>query len=287
VKNFKIKSYCKINLSLKIIKKLSNGYHSISSLITFCDLYDIIEVSEIKNHKDRINFSGRFCKGIDKKINTVTKVLELLRKKKLIKNQSFNINIKKNIPHGSGLGGGSSNASNLLNYFNSKMNLKLKKNKMINLAKTIGSDVPIALEKKNTFLTGKKGKILRINKKFNLNLLIVYPNIICSTKKIYKKNKINGPIKYHSYFNKRNKKKLIDFLKKEKNDLEKIVIKTFPKIGKIINLIKIQKGCFFSRITGSGSACIGIFSNSHNAISAKKLIKSKYPNYWCVVSKTI
>jgi 4-diphosphocytidyl-2-C-methyl-D-erythritol kinase len=287
VKNFKIKSYCKVNLSLKIIKKLKNGYHNISSLITFCDLYDIISISTINRSKDRISFSGKFCKDINKKTNTITKVLDLLRKKNLIKNQSFKINIKKNIPHGSGLGGGSSNASNLLNYFNNKMRLKLKKNKMIDLAKKIGFDVPISLEKKNTFLTGKKDKILRINEKFNLNLLIVYPNIICSTKKIYNKNRINSSAKYQSYFNKKNSRKLIDYLKNEKNDLEKIVIKIYPKIGKIINYIKIQKGCLFSRITGSGSACIGIFSNRHDTIFAQKLIKSKYPKYWCAVSKTI
>ena len=287
MKNFEIKSYCKINLSLKIIEKLKNGYHNISSLITFCDLYDVISISKINTSKDRISFSGKFYKGIDEKVNTVTKVLELLREKNLIKNQSFKISIKKNIPHGSGLGGGSSNASNLLNYFNNKMRLKLKKNKMIDLAKKIGFDVPISLEKKNTFLTGKKDKILRINEKFNLNLLIVYPNIICSTKKIYNKNRINGSAKYQSYFDKKNSRELIDYLKNEKNDLEKIVIKIYPKIGKIINDIKIQKGCLFSRITGSGSACIGIFSNRHDTIFAQKLIKSKYPKYWCDVSKTI
>ena len=159
MKNFKIKSYCKINLSLKIVKKLKNGYHNISSLVTFCDLHDIISISKINESKDKISFSGKFCNGINKKTNTVTKVLKLLRKKRLIKNQSFKIDTKKNIPHGSGLGGGSSNASDLLNYFNNKMKLKLKKNKMINLAKKIGSDVPICLEKKNTFLTDKEDKI--------------------------------------------------------------------------------------------------------------------------------
>jgi len=287
VKKFNIKSYCKINLSLKIIKKLKNGYHSISSLITFCDLYDMISVSKINTSKDKVIFSGKFSKGIDKKVNTVTKVLTLLRKQNFIKNQSFKINIQKNIPHGSGLGGGSSNASNLLNYFNHKMKLKLKKKKMTNLARKIGSDVPIVLERKNSFLTGEKDKILRISKKFNLNLLIVYPNIVCSTKKVYKKCRIDEDKKYQFYYNKKSKRKLIDYLKNEKNDLEKIVVKIYPKIGQIINFIKFQKGCLFSRITGSGSACIGIFSNRRNVISAKKLIKLKYPNYWCVVSKTI
>ena len=287
MKNFKIKSYCKINLFLKVIKRLNNGYHNITSLITFCELHDIISISKIKNLKDKISFSGKFKDSIDDKSNTVIRVLNLLRESNLLKNQSFKINIKKNIPHGSGLGGGSSNAANLLNYFNKKMKLKLNKKKIIKMATQIGFDVPVNLEKRNTFLTGRKSEILRLNKKFKLDLLIVYPNLICSTKKIYKKNTKKSLLPSQPFFNKKNNKKLIDFLKNESNDLEKTVIKIYLIVGKIIDYIKSQKGCYFSRITGSGSACIGIFSNTRNAIYAKKLIRSKYPKFWCVVSKTI
>ena len=93
--NIKIKSYCKINLSLKVLKKLNSGYHNIISLITFCDLYDVISISKIRNLKDKINFSGKFKKGINEKSNTITEVLNLLRNKKLLENQAFKINIKK------------------------------------------------------------------------------------------------------------------------------------------------------------------------------------------------
>ena len=287
MKNYKIKSYCKINLSLKVIKKLNNGYHNIISLITFCDLHDIISISSIKNLKDKISFSGKFKKGINKKSNTVIEVLNLLRKNKLLRNKTFKINVKKNIPHGSGLGGGSANAADLLNYFNSKMKLKLTKKKIKSLASDIGFDVPVYLERKNALLTGRRHEILRLNNKFKLNLIIVYPNIICSTRKIYLQNKKISLIKPKSFFHIKNNRKLINILKNENNDLEKTVIKIYPKVKKVIDFIKFQKGCHFSRITGSGSACIGIFSNKKNAIYAHKLVKSKYPKYWSAVSKTI
>ena len=54
MKNIKIKSFCKINLTLRVLKKLSNGYHNINSLITFCDLHDVITISKIKGLKDKI-----------------------------------------------------------------------------------------------------------------------------------------------------------------------------------------------------------------------------------------
>ncbi len=287
MKKFKLKSFCKINLLLRVLRRLQNGHHNISSIITFCDLHDVILISETNLLKDKISFSGRFGKNINLKSNTVTKVLHYLRKKNFLKQQSFRINIKKNIPHGSGLGGGSSNAAVLLNFFKSKMRLKISNKEIIKIAYKIGSDVPVTLKKKNTFLTGKKNHFLRINNKFNLNIIIVYPNICCSTKAIYKRNRqfsSNKP--FLKYFVK-NEKKLIDSLKNENNDLEKVVIKLYPKIGNLINFIKIQNGCYFSRITGSGSACIGIFSDKRNAANAQKLIKLKFPKYWSIRSKTI
>ena len=183
MKNYIIKSYCKINLSLNVLKKLKSGYHRITSLITFCNLHDIISISKIESIKDDIIFTGRFNKGIKKNSNTIVKVLKILREQKLLNNHKFKINVKKNIPHGSGLGGGSSNAASLLNYFNSKMKLQLNNKEIKKMAKNIGFDVPVNLDKKNTILTGKNDKLIRIKQKLNLNILIVYPNVICSTKK--------------------------------------------------------------------------------------------------------
>ena len=76
-------------------------------------------------------------------------------------------------------------------------------------------------------------------------------------------------------------------LQNERNDLENTVIKFYPKIRKIISLMENQEGCYFSRITGSGSACIGIFSNIEAAIYTKKKMRLNFPNYWCTISKTI
>jgi 4-diphosphocytidyl-2-C-methyl-D-erythritol kinase len=247
----------------------------------------VISISKIKGVNDKISFSGRFKKGVNKKSNTITNVLYLLRKKNLLQKQAFKINIQKNIPHGSGLGGGSSNAADVLNFFNSKMCLKQNKDEIKKIAYKVGFDTPISLEKKNTLLTGKRGEILRLNQKFRLNILIVYPNVICSTKKIYANNKKFTFSRPQSNFFIKDKNKLIDFLKNENNDLEKTTIKFYPKVRKIISFIKSQNGCYFSRITGSGSACIGIFSNMKSVFFAQKLMKLKFPNYWCVASKSI
>jgi len=86
----KLKSWAKINLSLNLIKRLSNNYHSIESLITFVQIFDEIKIKTLNKKEHKISFSGKFSKGIGKR-NTVYKLLKLLEKKKII-NKKFEIN---------------------------------------------------------------------------------------------------------------------------------------------------------------------------------------------------
>jgi len=65
------------------------------------------------------------------------------------------------------------------------------------------------------------------------------------------------------------------------------VEKKHKKIKDILNLIRLQKDCLYSRMTGSGSVCFGTFSNRKSTSLAVKVLKKKYPNYWCVVTKSI
>ena len=86
MKKYRLKSFCKINLSLRVLKKLKNGYHKIQSFVTFGDLCDIICISENRGMKDKIIFYGKFKDYINNKSNTITKVLKLFRKKVIKKN---------------------------------------------------------------------------------------------------------------------------------------------------------------------------------------------------------
>ena len=109
----KINSLAKINLSLNVIKRLPSKYHKIESLISFVKVSDEIKIREINKNKHKVSFSGKFARGIGKN-NTVSKLLKLLEKKKIINNKKFEIKIKKNVPQKSGMGGGSMNVANIL-----------------------------------------------------------------------------------------------------------------------------------------------------------------------------
>ena len=120
-----LKSYAKINLSLSINKKLSNGLHEIQSIYCLVDLYDSITIKKNKNDfLDDISFTGTHSKHISKLNNSVRKSLNLLRKNGLITDY-YSVRINKKIPVFAGFGGGSSNAVSLINYLTkNKINKK-------------------------------------------------------------------------------------------------------------------------------------------------------------------
>ena len=90
-----IKSYCKINLSLRVLKKKMNGLHDIQTNTILLNLSDKIKIKKIVGDKDIIIFQGRFKNFIKKNDNTVINSLRTLRKNNLIKkNLKFKIFIK-------------------------------------------------------------------------------------------------------------------------------------------------------------------------------------------------
>ena len=200
-----IKSYAKINLSLNVIGKDRNNFHKIQSIISFLDLHDIIYIKQINKKKHIVKFSGIFSKNIRK--DSITQLLKILDQKKLL-NKKFSIQVIKNIPQESGLGGGSMNAASVLKFLLKNKLIKLSKNEILNISNRVGSDVFLGLDRKNLILVNNK-KIKKFSLKLGLFLILIKPKIGCSTKEIYghvkkySKKKIKVSKKYISQFDKK------------------------------------------------------------------------------------
>ncbi len=278
---FKIKSYAKINLSLKVIRKLKSKLHRIESLVTFVNLFDEIQIKETQN-KHKIIFFGKFSKNISTK-NTINKLLNILDENKYLKDKKFLIKVKKNIPMKSGLGGGSMNAASILSYFLKKKFLFLKKKEINKISNLVGSDVVLGLKKKNTIISSD-GRILRLNKSIGLHVLIVKPNFGCSTKKIYRSvrafSKASKNTNYRKLYS-------ISKIANLTNDLEKIAIKRHPLLHNLKKNLQNLPKVKFVRMTGSGSSYVAYFNSKKPTINAARTFKKKYKNYWSIVAKTI
>ena len=277
----KVKSYAKINLALNVTGRLKK-LHKIESIVSFIHLHDLIFIKNIKSLNHKISFYGKFSKNLNKN-NTVKKLFKILDDYKLLKNKKFKIKIKKNIPKESGLGGGSMNAANILNFLIKKKIIKINKKKILKISNLIGSDTILGIRPLNAVLKSNND----IKKYSNCNkfyTFLVKPNFGCSTKEIYSgvknftKPKFNNPKK--TMFKPK-------FLLKQDNALEKIAFLKYPKLRRIKCYLENLKNPIFVRMTGSGSVIIAYYQLKRDCELAKVQFKRKFKNYWCNTSKTI
>ena len=278
---YRIKSYAKINLALNVTGKLI-GLHKIESIITFINLYDLITIKRINSDKHNISLSGNFSKNISKN-NTVKNLLDILDAEKLLNDKKFKIKIIKNIPQEAGLGGGSMNAANILNFLVKKKIIKINQKKILKIANLIGSDVILGINPKSTVLTSNN-IIKNFSRTPTFHILLVRPNFGCSTKKIY-----SGVRKFtRPAFNNPKKNMFsLKFLLKQENALEKVAFFKYPKLKKLKFYIENLKKPLFVRMTGSGSVLVAYYIKKQDCELAKVQFKRKFKNYWCNISKTI
>jgi 4-diphosphocytidyl-2-C-methyl-D-erythritol kinase len=265
VDKVKIKSPAKINLGLRVVGKRPDGYHNIETVLHEINLYDEIEISLSTGRVELITNSPDVPTGNE---NLCIKAARLFFERFDIKT-SVKIYLKKNIPVGAGLGGGSSDAVGVLKGLNKLFGIDAGDDVMHEIASQLGSDAPFFVRGGTAYATGR-GDILEYFKfEIPYDVVLIYPGINISTSWAYKNVK---PGKYICRKNLRDT--LIknidkpDVLRIElKNDFEEVVFKNYPEIADIKRKL-YNAGALFALMSGSGSSVFGFFDKP---ISKEKL----------------
>ena len=278
-----IKSPAKINLHLEIIGKREDGFHELAMIMQNIDLSDYLELKI--NNEGLIKLESD-CNDLSlSSDNLIVKTANLLRK---VTNIKFGVNIflRKNIPIGAGLAGGSSNAAATLIGLNKLWNLKLNQKKLCSLASMLGSDIPFFLNG-GTQLCFGRGEILEeLDLKLEYGVLLLKnPNLSVSTAETYKKYSNRF---CHQYFASKetiqmirqnlrdNVLKILNFDYQHltiKNDLQLVVENENDSVKEALYLLSKLKNCLTFSMSGSGPTCFAIFKDID---TAKKELKVNY-----------
>lgn len=242
---------CKINLGLRILRKRSDGYHDIETCffpVGWTDVLEIIPASETKFNQTGIPIAGDFT------TNIVYKAYELLKQD--FKLSPVEIHLHKIIPHGAGLGGGSSDAAHTLKMLNAIFQLNLTAEQLREYALKLGSDCPFFLEERTMFGTGR-GEILE---PFSVDLagqylVLIKPDIHISTAEAYADVAPEVPPVSLRELLKLPVQTWRDLVV---NDFEKSVFKRSPQIQKIKDSL-YGHGAVYASMSGSGSTVYGFF----------------------------
>ena len=265
-----LRSYSKVNIGLKVIKKREDGYHDIHTVFQELDFHDQIL---LKKSNGGCSFTSNVSWLENNNSNLCVRAWELLAEKYNI--SGVHIDLNKNIPPGSGLGGGSSNAACVLKGLVELYSLNIRYKELIKISSLIGADVPFFIRGGCQLGSGVGNKLHEIEHSNNKVFLLVMPGIHIDTKATFK----NFKKFLDSNQEKVNFKKFIEedkfLFKFFENDFETIIVPAYPEIGQIKKTI-LEQGALFSSLSGTGSTVFGVFDDEAKAISAESLFNLHY-----------
>lgn len=269
----KFLAYAKINVRLNVLGKNEKNYHNLSMVNAKISLADEIEIIEAKENK--VTYSIKELNQLEN--NLCLNVLNEMVCDFNIEKR-YHIYIKKNIPMGAGLGGGSSDVACIINAINDLHSLNLSLNDKINIGIKYGADVPYCLIDDVALVEGIGERITLLNVCFKERIVVVYPNMFVSTKDVFSK------VKKYSIYNK--KDEIEKYIKNKDyenlliNDLENPSFELNPKLKEIKNTLSAIGNTVMS---GSGSSML-VFINNDEQLN--KIINI-YPKFLIVDTYTI
>ena len=253
-------SHAKINLGLQVLNKREDDYHNIQSCFVEIDLEDTLDFSQSSSFQ--LSVEGADI-PVDKS-NLISKAYRLIRSRAEKVQTEFSIHLKKCIPIGGGLGGGSSNAAVTLNVLNQLWHLNLSAEELEVMGTEIGADVPFFIKGGIQLVEGIGDILSPVDPTpmKDLHFILVVPPIQIATPWAYRAlNKTLQPNNRQPKFpplSKPMKWELFD------NDFERVIHETYPEIREIkANLQKA--GALYAGLSGSGSTVFGVFDNLQKA----------------------
>jgi 4-diphosphocytidyl-2-C-methyl-D-erythritol kinase len=265
-----IKSFAKLNLDLRVLHKRTDGFHELRTIFQTISLHDTIRIELDFAKRTQIDV-GSPIEIADNIVVRATKlVLDELKLKAWVR-----FFIRKRIPLGAGLGGGSSNAASVLLALPALARKRLPPETLFRFAKMLGSDVPFFLHGGTALGLGRGTELYPLPDLPSHHALVVSTGIHVSTPEAYRSleraltSSDDSPIlrEFQTIAWTLNGSRLEQL--PLKNDFEEVVFKIHPQLAAVARKLR-KLGAKPVRMTGSGSAVFGVFSSAEEVREAAR-----------------
>ena len=252
----------KVNLTLHVTGQRDDGYHLLDSLVVFADVADRLWFETADALK--LSVTGPFAQGVP------TDARNLIWQAAEMAGASDAIKVEKNLPHGGGIGGGSSDAAAVLRHYGVSAG-----------ASSLGADVPVCLSPVAQRMRGT-GELLEDVDGFPpLHAVLVNPMVHLPTPAVFaaleKKN--NPPMpKALPIFD--DCAGLNQWLALQRNDLQGPAMSLAPVIGTALAALEAQAETRLARMSGSGSTCFGLINTRSDAEAVAARLSQAHPDWW-------
>ncbi|MAY88799.1 MAG: 4-(cytidine 5'-diphospho)-2-C-methyl-D-erythritol kinase [Pseudooceanicola sp.] len=255
----------KINLTLHVTGRRDDGYHLLDSLVVFARVGDALTIAEAPEMA--LTVTGRFRDGVPEDArNLVWKAADAAGRR-------LAITLDKALPHGAGIGGGSADAAAVLRYCGAGA-----------LAAGIGADVPVCLSNMPQRMQDIGATLTPAARVPALNIVLVHPGVHVPTPQVFaalisRENPDMGVLPGWD-----DAQAFTEWLGDGRNDMQEAAISIAPDIGAVLDALGDAD---LARMSGSGSACFGIYPGPEAAAAAARRIQAAHPDWWAVATQTM
>lgn len=252
-KPYNTKTCCKINLGLNIVERRPDGYHNLQTIFYPVPLFDELTIREGED-EDVLTLGGNPLEG-DVQDNLVLRAVRLLRQEGF-PIPPLNIDLRKVIPSGAGLGGGSSDAACMVKTLKLLYDLPLSERQMEEFASRLGADCPFFVNPRPLYAEGIGDVFTPISLSLSgWYLMLVKPEVHVSTREAYA-----GVHPHQPAFSLLETIKLPvgQWAERMTNDFEKSIFSNHPLLAEIKQEL-YRQGAAYASMSGSGSTIFGLF----------------------------
>jgi 4-diphosphocytidyl-2-C-methyl-D-erythritol kinase len=277
----------KVNLTLRVYGRRSDGYHDLESVVAFADCADRLTLAP-GPHLD-LKMAGPLAQACgDTSDNLVLKAARLLAERVPgLKAGSFNL--EKVLPVAAGIGGGSADAAAALRLLAQLNGLALDDPRVIEVAQLTGADVPVCVNSQACVMTGVGDTLLPLNLP-KMPCVMVNPGIPVATRDVFSALGLrNGELlvgatdvllQDHWPDEGASLEDWVEALAASANDLEGPAMRIEPAIADVVSALNATNGAWLARMSGSGATCFAIYENTADAKRAADQIRRDRPGWW-------
>ncbi|MDX8402935.1 MAG: 4-(cytidine 5'-diphospho)-2-C-methyl-D-erythritol kinase [Mariprofundaceae bacterium] len=271
----------KINLHLKVIRTLENGYHELDTSFAYVDIADQLTITPMDQL--HVTCSKPHLSG---ESNLVYKVLDALRKQHGLSG-GLSVHIQKQLPDQAGLGGGSSDAATALMVANSYWKLGLSTEELMTFSTHFGADIPCFLFGQASLASGIGDKLAVYPENLpDGYILLAHPGVGLSTPSVF--NCYDQQLNSASALTHHNRADTIRARSETaigSNDLEACACSLSSEVGCLLK--EMRTASKMAWMSGSGSTCIALFANRQEAENTANLLQERKLSSWTHVGKLL
>lgn len=281
-------AYAKVNLALHLVERLSSGYHRLDSVAAFVGVGDRLQATTNPQGTLQLVIDGPYGEGLPTENNLILRAAHCLQQQAKLP-LGAHIRLSKQIPVGAGLGGGSADAAAALRLLNRLWGLHYNDAMLAELGGQLGADIPVCVFSQSARMEGIGELLSPIPHIPPLPLVLVYPNVPLWTPDVFRAmtgKSFSGRLSAIPAMGAA-LEDWMEWLHKNSNDLEQAAHSLNPHIAIILSALNSQEGCTLARMSGSGSACFGLFATHAQAVAAEQKLQSAQPNWWVRASQLL